>query len=194
MGRFSLPASLPQDVTAIAARLASSSVASRAEEGGKKAAGGSEKEKWTPLSPPAPAPPERPRGSLPTPPSHVRAACHRADVAATLYQLLSNGLLMHHEMGTVYAMLASLLAEPPPSGGFDADRGGTWLAGALLRLEGQEAAVLGSVMDALFYTRHVHLPALRAAFEFEVSFPRQVGVERGLIICPGRGSSRAISP
>ena len=98
----------------------------------------------------------------------MKAACHRADVAATLYQLLSNRLPTHHEMSSIYTTLADLLGDSPGRG-LDADGGGTWLAGALLRLEGQEAAVLGSVMDAMFDTRCVHLPALRSALDFEVS-------------------------
>ena len=158
-----------QNVAECAGILAASCVAARAGEGSKKAAGGSKK-----IPPPAPAA-EAGSGAAADTPRHtplaasplVEAACHRADVAATLYQLLSNRLLMHHEMGSIYAMLAGL-CPGLPGRGLDADGGGTWLAGALLRLEGQEAAVLGSVMDAMFDSRRVHLPALRSALDFEV--------------------------
>ena len=159
-----------QNVAECAGILAAGHVAARAGEGSKKAAGGSKK-----IPPPAPAA-EAGSGAAADTPRHaplaasplVEAACHRADVAATLYQLLSNRLLMHHEMGSIYTTLADLLGDSPGRG-LDADGGGTWLAGALLRLEGQEAAVLGSVMDAMFDTRCVHLPALRSALDFEVS-------------------------
>ena len=148
--------------------LAACYVAARAGEGGKKAAGGLKEREAPPPAPAVEAGGSTPRRAPLAPPPFLEAACHRADVAATLYQLLSNRLLMHHEMGSIYTTLADLLGDSPGRG-LDADGGGTWLAGALLRLEGQEAAVLGSVMDAMFDTRCVHLPALRSALDFEVS-------------------------
>ena len=157
--------------------LAACYVAARAEAGGKEAPAGGAKGGEAPPTP-APLPvsgcsgaadassPSRVPSLRPLP--LVEAAYHRADVAATLYQLLSNRLLMHHEMDSVYAMLAGLLEDPPGSV-FHADGGGTWLAGALLRLErGQEAAVLGGVMDAVYSERRAQLRALRSAFDFEV--------------------------
>ena len=176
---------LAQNVTGVASNLANCCVAAHAEEGGGKSAGGS-KEAPPPAAPAFGAAKEAAGGdrrhltsavdtprqaslSL-APSSAVTDACHRADVAATLYQLLSNGLLTHHEMDSIYAMLAGLCPDTHESG-FGGDGAGTWLAGALLRLKGRETAVLGSVMDRVFEERHEYLPVLRSAYDFEVSQP-----------------------
>ena len=174
--------------------LAASYVTARAEEGGKKAAGGL-KGKGKEV------PPEgggagasaakagggaagTPRRAPLAPPPFLEAACHRADVAATLYQLLSNRLLTHHEMASLYTMLEGHYPEPPGPGA-DADAGGAWLIGALLRLEGQGAAALGGVMDAMFELRREYLPALRSARDFEVCCGSHCRAGLGL-----RGGSR----
>ena len=149
-------------------------VAARAEAGSKEAAGGpKEKEAAPPAPAPAPAA-DAPSSSSSSPHALslqplplVEAACLRADVAASLYQLLSNRLMTHHEMDSLYAMLACLLQEAAPAGGFGGDGAGTWLAAALQRTGGQEAATLYGVVVALFNGRG-DLTALRAAYDFEV--------------------------
>ena len=145
----------PQNLAQCVSNVTACSVKARAEEGRKNE------------PPPAPSAEAARQAPLVLAPA-VMDACHRADVAATLYQLLSNGLLMHHEMDSVYSMLGDLCPDVREIG-FGGDGAGTCLAGALLRLKGREAAVLGSVMDRVFMQRREFLPALRSAFDFEVS-------------------------